>query len=143
MNIYPVNSINNNIVDAFQILIPQLDATANLPTRADLEQIINSENSRLFVVEEDNTIIGSATLVTYKIPVGRKAWIEDVVVDVSARGKGVAAKLIEYILKYAREKGLNKVDLTSSLQRKTAYVLYERLGFEQRESRIFRKELNE
>lgn len=141
MNIYLVDTVSVELEDAFKRLIPQLSETARIPDKQTLLKIVGSNTTRLFVAEENGKIVGTSSLVIYEIPAIRKAWIEDVVVDASVRGRGVAAALIQHILEYAKEEGLEKVDLTSSIHRKAAYRLYEKLGFEQRESTVFRKTL--
>lgn len=141
MNIYLVDTVSVELEDAFKRLIPQLSETARIPDKQTLLKIVGSDTTRLFVAEENGKIVGTSSLVIYEIPAIRKAWIEDVVVDASVRGRGVAAALIQHILEYAKEEGLEKVDLTSSIHRKAAYRLYEKLGFEQRESTVFRKTL--
>lgn len=141
MNIYLVNTVNDQLENAFKKLIPQLSETARIPDKQVLLNIVSSDTTKLFVAEENGEIVGSSTLVIYEIPAIRKAWIEDVVVDANARGRGIAAALIQHILEYAKEEGLEKVDLTSSIHRKAAYKLYEKLGFEQRDSTVFRKTL--
>ena len=141
MNIYLVDTLSVELEDAFKRLIPQLSETARIPDKQTLLKIVGSNTTRLFVAEENGKIVGTSSLVIYEIPAIRKAWIEDVVVDASVRGRGVAAALIQHILEYAKEEGLEKVDLTSSIHRKAAYRLYEKLGFEQRESTVFRKTL--
>jgi ribosomal protein S18 acetylase RimI-like enzyme len=77
-------------------------------------------------------------LAFYRVPSGLKAWVEDVIVDESARGKGVATALIEHALQVAREKGAFKVDLTSLPRRIAANRLYQKIGFEKRESNMYR-----
>lgn len=141
MNIYLVDTVSVELEDAFKRLIPQLSETARIPDKQTLLKVVGSNTTRLFVAEENGKIVGTSSLVIYEIPAIRKAWIEDVVVDASVRGRGVAAALIQHILEYAKEEGLEKVDLTSSIHRKAAYRLYEKLGFEQRESTVFRKTL--
>lgn len=141
MRIYLVTSVDEQLVTTFQRLIPQLSATANIPDREQLQRVVESSASKLFVAEEDGVIVGTSMLAIYQAPTGSKAWIEDVVVDSSMRGRGVAVSLIEHILSYAKQEGLDKVDLTSSQQRKAAHALYERLGFAPRDSQLFRKVL--
>jgi ribosomal protein S18 acetylase RimI-like enzyme len=82
--------------------------------------------------------MGALTLVMFPIPTGTRAWIEDVVVDESARGRGVGAALTREAVRLARAEGARTVDLTSRPSRGAANRLYERLGFEQRESTVFR-----
>jgi ribosomal protein S18 acetylase RimI-like enzyme len=83
-------------------------------------------------------IIGTLTLALFPIPTGVRAWIEDVVVDELARGRGAGAALTLEALRIARERGARTVDLTSRPSREAAGRLYERLGFERRGSRLYR-----
>ena len=83
-------------------------------------------------------IAGLLTLVVFPIPTGLRAWIEDVVVDESARGQGVGAALTNEAIRIAGEQGARTVDLTSRPSRAAANRLYERLGFTVRESKVFR-----
>lgn len=93
----------------------------------------------LFVAEDDGLIVGSLTLAAFEIPTGRRAWIEDVVTDTAARGKGVARALVDAALSHAAELGTRTVDLTSRPDHADANRLYVKLGFEQRTTNVYRK----
>jgi len=80
------------------------------------------------------------TLVLFPIPTGMRAWIEDVVVDESARGRGVGEALNRRALEIAVNAGAKTVDLTSRPSREAANRLYQRLGFVIRETNIYRYE---
>ena len=97
---------------------------------------------RLFVARVDGRIVGSLTLATYTIPTGLKAWIEDVVVDGDARGHGVGEALNRAALDEARRRGAKEVDLTSRPSREDANRLYVRLGFEARQTNVYRYTLS-
>ena len=58
-------------------------------------------------------IVGSLTLAMFRIPTGRRAWIEDVVVDSAQRGKGIGEALTREALRVAQAAGATTVDLTS------------------------------
>jgi len=141
MKINIATEITNKIVEAFGRLLPQLSPSAEIPNRNYLENMIHSGTTTLFLAEEEGSIIGTLSLVIYDIPTGKKAWIEDVVTDESARGKGIGHSLVEAALDYAREQGLKKIDLTSSNDRASAHALYEKAGFEKRNTSVFRIEL--
>lgn len=139
MKIEQLTQIDNAVLQAFEKLIPQLTGEADrYPTREELEKIIQSEDSFIFIAKENDEILGTLTLIFYYIPSGKKAWIEDVVVDESARGKGIAASLINHALEIARQNGIEKVDLTSRPFREAANKLYQKLGFKQRETNFYR-----
>lgn len=137
MKIYVATHITEEIADAFQNLIPQLSPGSILPKKADLEKIVKSGNTRIIIAEEEK-ILGTLTLVFQKIPTGEKVWIEDVIVDNAARGKGIGEKLMLYALDYIRKKGIKKIDLTSVPERIAANRLYQKLGFEKRNTNIYR-----
>ena len=65
----------------------------------------------------------------FRIPTGRRAWIEDVVVDSAQRGKGVGEALTREALRVAQAAGATTVDLTSRPSREAANRLYQRIGF--------------
>lgn len=139
MKIEQLTQIDNAVLQAFEKLIPQLTGeTERYPTREELEKIIKSDDSFVFIAKENDEILGTLTLIFYYIPSGKKAWIEDVVVDESARGKGVAVSLINHALEIALQNGIEKVDLTSRPFREAANKLYQKLGFKQRETNFYR-----
>lgn len=136
-----VTEVTDELIAAFELLIPQLSSSNPPPGREMLERIVNSDASELLIArdpEQDNRIVGSMTLVTFLIPTGIRSWIEDVVVDGGARGRGVGAKLNLAALEHAKSLGATTVDLTSRPSREAANRLYQRLGFEVRETNVYR-----
>jgi len=82
--------------------------------------------------------VGMLTLVTFRLPTGVRAWIEDVVVDSGSRGRGVGEALTQAALEIAADRGAQTVDLTSRPSREAANRLYHRMGFEPRETNVYR-----
>ncbi len=132
--------VDDELVNAFELLIPQLSRSNPPPSADELRAIIESEASTLLIARDDQSgkIVGSMTLAMFLIPTGRRAWIEDVVVDGDARGKGVGRLLNERALEIAKEAGAKTVDLTSRPSREAANRLYKRLGFVERETNVYR-----
>ena len=130
--------VTPELISAFEMLIPQLSSSNPPPTANELQEIVSSEASVLFVARVDGKIVGSLTLATFRIPTGLRAWIEDVVVDGSARGHGVGEALNLAAIEEARVRGAVTVDLTSRPSREAANRLYQRLGFVQRETNVYR-----
>ncbi len=129
------------VVEALTRLLPQL-SSATPPDAAALATIM-AAGSTLFVARVDGMIVGSLTLVLYRIPTGLKAWIEDVVVDEAARGHGVGAALNLAALDEARRRGAKAVSLTSRPSRAAANRLYERIGFSVRDTNVYRFSLGD
>jgi ribosomal protein S18 acetylase RimI-like enzyme len=133
-----VHQVTDELVEAFARLVPQLSATTGPPGRKALEAIVGSSAITLLVARAEGTIVGTLTLAMFPIPTGFRAWIEDVVVDEAARGKGVGEALTSEAIGLARAAGARTVDLTSRPSRKAAGRLYQRAGFEERETRVYR-----
>ena len=131
--------VSGDLVDSIARLVGQLSSSASPPTREEVEQMVASDASRLLLARDgDGSVVGTLTLVLFRIPTGLRAWIEDVVVDEGARGQGVGEALNREALRLAGEAGARNVDLTSRPSREAANRLYRRLGFEQRETNVYR-----
>ena len=119
-------------------LLPQLSSSAEPLTTDDVEEMIHSESSTLFVALDEGTVVGTLTLVVFSIPTGRRAWIEDVVVDEGSRGTGVGQQLTMAAVDEARLRDVRSIDLTSRPSREAANAMYVKLGFERRETNVYR-----
>jgi len=122
-------------------LIPQLSQTAKLPTLEDLQRVIDCEACTLILAKVDGKLVGCTTLAVYPCPTGIKAWIEDVVVDESARGMGIGKSLTLKAIEVAKEAGAKSVNLTSRPSREAANKLYQRVGFKLRETNFYRYDI--
>lgn len=139
MDISLLAEVTDEVVQAFARLLPQLSASAALPTREQLQEIADHES--FFIArdpDQGGQIVGSLTLVTFRIPTGVRSWIEDVIVDTSMRGKGIGEALTRAALERAAELGAKTVDLTSRPSREAANRLYRRVGFEPRQTNLYR-----
>ncbi len=130
------------LAEAVSSLNRQLSSRPRVLSVAELAKLIESEATRLLIAYLDGAPVGMLTLVTYAIPTGVRARIEDVVVDEVARGRGVALELTNAAVELARAAGARTVDLTSRPEREAANRLYRRAGFEVRESVTYRRTLD-
>lgn len=127
------------LVAALRFLIPQLSTSAPPIEASALEDIVQNPNSTLLVARDgEGPILGSLLLVTFKTPTAVRAWVEDVVVDEAARGRGVGEALVRAAIDRARLANAKSVDLTSRPDREAANRLYQRMGFQLRESNLYR-----
>jgi ribosomal protein S18 acetylase RimI-like enzyme len=146
-----IREVTDRDLDAINRLLPQLSRSAPPLDGAAVRRIATWDGSSLLVARpagasgglgasggSEGQIIGILTLITFPIPTGIRAWIEDVVVDESARGQGVGAALTREAVRLAREAGARTVDLTTRPSRAAAGRLYERLGFSLRDTRVYR-----
>jgi ribosomal protein S18 acetylase RimI-like enzyme len=136
--IHPASHVDDAILDAIPRLVSQLSASTPPPGRWELQQIIASPTTELIVARDGDVVVGMLTLAVFRIPTGVRAWIEDVVVDVDARGRGIGEALTREALRVATELGARTVELTSRPTREAANRLYQRLGFERRDTNVYR-----
>jgi ribosomal protein S18 acetylase RimI-like enzyme len=135
------------LVDAFARLVPQLSTSSPPPGKDELSEMVGAKGSSVLVArlasdgETRGDIVGTLTLVVFRIPTGIRAWIEDVVVDDSARGRGVGEALTMHAVDIAATAGAKTVDLTSRPSREAANRLYQRLGFTMRETNVYRYDI--
>ena len=130
--------VDDEIVEAFGRLIPQLSRSSPPPGAAELQAIVDHDACTVLIARIDKRIVGAMTLVLFPIPTGLRAWIEDVVVDDEARGHGVGALINQRAIEIAQAAGAKSVDLTSRPSREAANRLYKRLGFVERETNVYR-----
>lgn len=129
--------VTDEVIAAFERLMPQLSRKASVDSSL-LQRLIDHEATVLFLARLDGSIVGTTTLVTYPIPTGWRAHIDDVVVDNAARGRGVGEALVTAAVQRAEARGVKTVDLTSRPSREAAIRLYRRLGFAIRDSHLYR-----
>ena len=141
IQVAPVMSASADVLAACHRLIPQLSTSSAPISAQELEEIIESDTTVLFAARSGQEIVGLLTLAIFRIPTGVRAWIEDVVVDNQARGKGVGDALNRAALAEAERRGAKTVDLTSRPSREAANRLYQRLGFKQRDTNVYRYDL--
>jgi ribosomal protein S18 acetylase RimI-like enzyme len=141
VRIAEATEVSEGLVAAMAALVGQLSRSSPTPSAEEVQEIVGSPACHLLLAtDDDGTIIGMLTLAVFRIPTGLRAWIEDVVVDEAARGRGVGAALTNAAIRLANERGARTVDLTSRPAREAANRLYQRLGFVLRETNVYRFE---
>jgi ribosomal protein S18 acetylase RimI-like enzyme len=139
MKVAAATAATPELTAAFERLVPQLSRSSPPPTAEELQALIDQAGTHVLVAtDDDGTVIGTLTLVLFRIPTGTRAWIEDVVVDAAGRGQGVGEALTRAALDIAKDHGAKTVDLTSRPSREAANRLYQRIGFEPRETNVYR-----
>ena len=146
IEVHEATEVDDVLMAAMARLIPQLSNSNPPPDGDALEAIVSSASSVLLLAVDptapgEGAILGAMTLVLFRIPTGLRAWIEDVVVDEAARGRGVGETLNRAAIEWARGVGATTVDLTSRPSREVANRLYRRLGFQERATNVYRLDL--
>ena len=134
IRIYEATEPSDLLAEAFARLLPQLSERMTAPDREAVARIVASPATRQLVAAAEDVAL-------YDVPSGRKAWIEDVVVDAATRGRGIGEALVREALALARREGVARVMLTSNATRRASHRLYERMGFVRYETDCFRLDL--
>ncbi len=125
------------VVKSINYLLTLLTQNPNKINSSQLNEI--SKNAKLLLaVDQNNKVIGMATLVLIKIPTGKSGRIEDVVVDDQYRGQGIGTALIQKLIIEGKKLHLKKIDLTSKPERIEANKLYQNLGFQKYDTNVYR-----
>ena len=124
-----------DILALMRELDPEISVTSSMFQRA-----VEAAGTHFFAaLEDDGHVMGCASLCVFDSPTGRKASVEDVVVSSSCRGRGIGRQLVEAILDFARrELAPVEIHLTSRPHRVAANELYRSLGFQQKETNVYR-----
>ena len=133
-----IEDLKPDYLEAINRLIAQLSTSSHTFTEAELNSLIASPQSHLYALEYDEKIIGMVTLCIYQCPTGRKAWIEDVVVGQNHRGKGYGKLMVRKAMEECQNRGNVTLMLTSRPSRIVANQLYQSLGFEKRETNVYK-----
>lgn len=142
MNVIEIECYTDAVRDALNDLLPQLSSSPQHLTEQKLLSIINSDTTFLLMAEENDGYIGSLTLVVFRIPSGTRARIEDLIVQETARGRGVGRSLVQKAIEMADALGAEAVDLTTHPSREAANALYKKLGFVRRETHVYRRKVS-
>lgn len=141
MTIFSPTIYNQSHYEAVVRLLGQLTTRSISFSEADYRALIASSNNPLFLLEDDGGVIGMLTVGVYLSPTGSKAWIEDVVVDDMFRGRGLGRKLVAHAIDYCKSQNINTLMLTSNPKRVAANALYQSLGFERKETNVYKMNL--
>ncbi len=137
MKIVEVKEFTEQVLETLNELLPQLSESAVPMTANDLHRVIDSQSSQLLMAVVNGVFVGSLTLVLFHLPTGIRARIEDLVVDRSARNKGIGKALIAHAVGLASDSGASAIDLTSNPNRTSANALYRSMGFEPRRTNVY------
>ena len=145
MTVELITAATPELHEAMGHLLPQLSRSAAPLSEADLQRFLSQSGVHVFVFRSETAdadgnhpILGMLSLATFEIPTGVRAWIEDVVVDEAARGQGAGQALVVAAIEHAQRVVARTVDLTSRPSREAANRLYQRAGFQLRETNVYR-----
>jgi len=136
-----ITQADSSIVDDINRLLKQLNADKEEVALAKIQEIVISPTAELWIVKDGEQVIGMSTINFLQRVMGSVGYVDDVVIDESHRGKGLGTKLMEAIIQSARDRGVERVALTSRPSRGAANKLYLKLGFKMKQTNAFRLKL--
>ena len=136
--IVEIESYSAEYHEAMQRFLDQLTTNPMKLTETMFRQLIESANSHLFFLMKGEEIAGMLTVGIYFSPTGGKAWIEDVVVDQAFRRQGLSKLLVAHAIEFTRSQGIPSLMLTSNPKRIAANKLYQNMGFDRKETNVYR-----
>ena len=137
-SIIEIKTYSPEYLEAMQRFLDQLTTNPMVLTESMFQQLLESENSHLFFIMKDEQIAGMLTVGIYHSPTGGKAWIEDVVVDETFRGQGLSKLLVAHAIEFVKSQQIPSLMLTSNPKRIAANKLYQAMGFERKETNVYR-----
>ena len=137
-SIIEINTYSPEYHEAMQRFLDQLTTSPMKLTENMFQQLLKSGNSHLFFLMKDGQIAGMLTVGIYYSPTGGKAWIEDVVVDEAFRGQGLSKLLVAHAIEFVKAQQIPSLMLTSNPKRIAANKLYQAMGFERKETNVYR-----
>lgn len=140
VDFFEAREAGEEMLESVNRLLPQLSPAAKPLTTEELKQLVSSHASHLYLIRVDGKIAGMCTLAIYQIPTGHRAWIEDVVVDKDFRGMKLGRALIEKVMEEVRKTSPCTLMLTSRPSRVAANALYQDVGFESKETNVYKME---
>lgn len=123
------------------MLLAQLSANRKDISRAALAKVASDPHVEVWVIRDPQRIVGTASLIVTPLFSGARGEVHDVVVDAAYRGRGLGTLLAEKLIERARARKCRHIDLTSRPSREAANALYRKLGFEKRDTNMYRLSL--
>lgn len=133
-----LKEVSQQSLEELTALVRDLHADERIVQKEELETMVEAENIRLVVVKDEDKIIGVATLYIQQKLGGKNGIVEDVVVSGDYRGQGLGEKLMREVIEIARREKLKSISLTSRPQRVAAHKLYQKVGFQIKETTVFK-----
>ncbi len=131
-------NVTTKSLEEINALIPQLSSTAQQLTYARLLEMVKNERATTLVAKDGQKIVGIGMVVIYNVPTEKRAWLEEIIVDESCRGQGLGERISKELIEIAKRERVSRVYLSSGPQREAANKLYQKLGFEKKETNVYR-----
>ncbi len=137
ITIEELNQVTTEDLAGINVLLPQLSATAKPMTYQDLLNVVRDNAVTILVAREGKRVVGIGSLILFHSVLGTRARLEEMVVDEGQRGNGIGRLIAERLIEIARKNRVRSIELSSRPNREAANALYQKLGFEKKETNVY------
>lgn len=143
VEIIRLTEAKDSYVSDIEKLLVQLRSNTeeHTATLAELEAITHDKNVACMVARDGERIVGMATLYIITKFSKRNGHVEDVVVDDAYRGQGLGEKIMRELIAVAKSENVKTLHLTSRPERAAANKLYQKIGFELKQTNPYSMKL--
>lgn len=141
IKIEQLHNVTTKALEEINALLPQLSSSAKPLTYARLLDMVKNMATTTLVIKDGQKIIGIGMIMIYDVPTEKRAWLEEIIVDEGYRGQGLGEQVSKELIEIAKRERVNRVYLSSGPQREAANKLYQKLGFEKKETNVYRLKL--
>lgn len=107
-------------------LTQQLDPSVVIYEQALYRAVLNGFVSKIY---DQGKLVGLGWIFARQTMLRKQAVVEDMIVDENYRGKGYGKKMLLELIDWARQQGVDTIELTSNPKRIAANELYKKVGF--------------
>ena len=141
ITIEELTQVTTKSVDEINALIPQLSSSAKPMTFARLLELTKDMRVPILVALDGKKIVGIGMIITYNVLTEKRAWLEEIIVDEQYRGQGLGERISRALIEIAKKQRVERIYLSSAPKRVAANKLYQKMGFEPKETNVYRMKL--
>lgn len=105
------------------------------------KKILADKNICMLGMFDGKKVIGTGTIIMVTKLRGNYGYIEDMIVDESYRGQGLGRQLGDALVAAAKKHNVTTIELSTRPSRVAANALYQKMGFEPKDTNVYRLKL--
>lgn len=141
LKIVQLKKADVSVLSDIRTLLKQLSTQIGTATPAGLKKMLGNPDIEIWVARDGARVVGMGTLIVLHKLYVISSNVEDIVVNEEYRGQGLGMALMKKLLERARAHGAERVEFTSNPSRTAGNTMYQKLGFEKRDTNVYRLKL--